>query len=414
MLRPYSQPMFYPIKTAVGSSIKNMQKLDTRTHFHIWCPEIFGFKGGIQVYSAFLLQALQSLNPDSQYDVFLKHDVQATPKIPFLPETRFHFAGASALKIRTPIFAAQIISNGLQQHPDLIITTHLNFTVAAYWLKRLVGIPYWTVAHGIETWDIKNPTIKTALHHADLILAVSSYTRDRLLKEQNLNPNKVTLLPNTFDQNLFKFAPKPDYLLKQYRLKPEQPVILTVARLTKSERYKGYDKILQVIPQFRDIIPDLHYIIVGKGDDIPRIEQLIAQLGLQDSVTLAGFIPDTQLCDYYNLCDVFAMPSKKEGFGIVYLEALACGKPVLAGNKDGAIDALCHGKLGALVNPDDVGEIAQTLIKILHFAYPNPLMYQPEALRQKVIDTFGFKAFQQTLARHLDKHFQSIQPIEKN
>lgn len=385
-----------------------MHKFGTPTHFHIWFPNLFGFKGGIQVYSAFFLQALQNLYPQTQYDVFLKHDVQTRPDISCLPETRFHFAGAWPLKIRTPIFAAQIISKGLQQRPDLIIATHLNFTVASYWLKRLTGIPYWTIAYGIEAWDIKNATIKTALQHSDLILAISSYTRDRLLREQNLDPDQVVLLPCTFDTNRFTIAPKPPVLLKRYNLKPEQPVILTVARLAKDEQYKGYNQILQALPQIRQIIPDIHYIIVGKGDDRRRIEQMIAQLGLQNCVTFAGFVPDEQLCDYYNLCDVFAMPSKKEGFGIVYLEAIACGKPVLAGNQDGAIDALCHGELGALVNPDDVGEIAQTLIRIINCAYPNPLIYHPEALRQKVIDTFGFERFQKTLASHLDKHFQPI------
>jgi glycosyltransferase involved in cell wall biosynthesis len=95
------------------------------------------------------------------------------------------------------------------------------------------------------------------------------------------------------------------------------------------------------------------------------------------------------------------MPSKKEGFGIVYLEALACGKPVLGGNQDGATDALCHGKLGALVNPDDVSEITQTIIQILQNTYPNPLMYQPESLRQQVIDNFSFEQFQKTLAGYL-------------
>jgi glycosyltransferase involved in cell wall biosynthesis len=142
----------------------------------------------------------------------------------------------------------------------------------------------------------------------------------------------------------------------------------------------------------------MHYMIVGKGDDRPRIEQLIREYQLQDCVTLAGFIPDAELCDYYNLCDVFVMPSKLEGFGIVYLEALACGKPTMGGDRDGAIDALCHGELGALVNPDDVGDIAQTILQILQGAYPNSLIYQPEALRQKVIDAFGFEQFKQTLA----------------
>ncbi len=134
------------------------------------------------------------------------------------------------------------------------------------------------------------------------------------------------------------------------------------------------------------------------------MEQLIQQLNLPHHVILAGFIPDSELCDHYNLCDVFAMPSKGEGFGIVYLEALACGKPTLGGNQDGAIDALCHGKLGALVNPDDVGAIAQTIIQILQGTYANPIMYQPEALRQQVIDIFGRKRFQQTLAEIMQNY----------
>ncbi|MHC5729429.1 MAG: glycosyltransferase, partial [Nostoc sp.] len=164
----------------------------------------------------------------------------------------------------------------------------------------------------------------------------------------------------------------------------------------------------QALPYIRQIIPDVHYIIVGKGNDKSRIKQMIVQLGLQNCVTLAGFVPDEQLCDYYNLCDVFAMPSKREGFGIVYLEALGCGKPVLGGNQDGAIDALCHGELGALVNPDNVEEIARTLVQILQGIYPNKLMYQPDILRQKVIDYFGFEQFQTTLAKYLDKHLQSM------
>ena len=153
------------------------------------------------------------------------------------------------------------------------------------------------------------------------------------------------------------------------------------------------------------MIPNIHYIIVGKGDARPYIEQLIRERQLQDCVTLAGFIPDAELCDYYNLCDVFAMPSKHEGFGIVYLEALACGKPCLGGNQDGAIDALCQGELGALVNPNDVEEISKTLIQILQGNYPNSLMYQPEVLRQKVIDIYGFDRFKHTLSNYLEEFF---------
>jgi glycosyltransferase involved in cell wall biosynthesis len=156
------------------------------------------------------------------------------------------------------------------------------------------------------------------------------------------------------------------------------------------------------LPNIRKHVPEAHYVLVGKGDDHQRVEALTRGFGLTDCVTLAGYVPDSELCDYYNLSDVFAMPSKGEGFGIVYLEAMACGKPCLGGNQDGALDALCHGELGALVNPDDVKEIAETLVQILQGTYPNSLMYQPEALRQKVIEAYGFQRFQQTLAQYLN------------
>ena len=366
---------------------------------HLWMPNIFEFKGGIQVYSAFILNSLQSLYPNRYYEVFLKHDTYASSH--FLKSTQFHCAGTFPLPLRTPVFAVQILGYGFWQHPDLVIATHLHFTKAAYWLKRMTGIPYWTVAHGVEAWNIQHPGLKRALHYADRILAVSHYTRDRLLNEQHLDPAKISVLPNTFDATRFQITPKPQHLLKRYNLTEQQPIILTVARLDSSEQYKGYDHILQALPEIRRQVPQVHYILVGKGSDRARIEQLITSLNLQDCVTLTGFVPDEELCDHYNLCNVFAMPSKGEGFGIVYLEALACGKPTIGGNQDGAIDALCQGELGVLVNPDNIDEITKTIIQILQGIYPHPLLYQPELLRQKVIETYGFERFKETLAELL-------------
>ena len=371
----------------------------------LWIPDMFQFKGGIQVYSNFFVEAIQNIYPRADYNVFFKNDTHSTPNISFLPQTCFHFAGNVSIPWRTPFFLSQLLVNALRQKPDLIITTHLNFTIAAYWLKKLAQIPYITVAHGIEAWNIQKPTLKKALQCADRILAVSSYTRDRLVRQQNLDPHKVVVLPNTFNSGRFQPGEKPTHLWERYGINQNKFIVLTVARLSKSEKHKGYDKILAALPQIRREIPNVHYLLVGKGDDRPRLEQLINQLQLQDCVTLAGFVPDEELADYYNLCDVFAMPSKKEGFGIVYLEAMACGKPCLAGNQDGALDALCQGELGALVDPDDVEAIAQTLVQILQGTYPNPLIYQPQALRQRVIENFGFEQFQKTLDTLLKLYF---------
>jgi glycosyltransferase involved in cell wall biosynthesis len=366
-------------------------------NLNLWLPEIFNFKGGIQTYSIFLLNAVQALYPHINHSVFLKHDTRTSPQVSYLPHTSFSFTGQYPSRVRTSAYAAQLISQGIWQKPDLVIATHLNFTLAGYWLKQIRQVPYWAVAHGVDAWDITNSNLIRALQHADRILAVSHYTRDRLLKEQDLDPEKVVLLPNTFDSNRFQIGSKPAYLLKRHQINPNQPIILTVARLASEERYKGYDQILQALPKIRQHIPDIHYVLAGKGSDRPRIEQLITQLDLQDCVTLAGFVPDEELCDYYNLCDVFAMPSKGEGFGIVYLEALACGKPTIGGNQDGALDALCQGELGALVDPNDIDAIAHTLTHILQGTYNHPILDQPQLLRQKVIETFGFDRFQKTL-----------------
>jgi glycosyltransferase involved in cell wall biosynthesis len=383
------------------------KELECDKMIHVWIPELFRVKGGIQVYSYFFLQAFGSIFDNLKASIFVKNDTLDKSYFYYLRNWKIYYFGNWPSYLKTLVFSAQIAVLAIWQRPRLVVSTHLHFIVAAYWLKRMTGIPYWTVAHGVEAWNIQRPALKKALHYADRILAVSGYTRDRLLKEQNLDPSKISILPNTFDANRFKVAPKPTYLLNQYSLEPEQPIILTVARLAEVERYKGYDKILEALPQIRQAIPNVHYIIVGKGDDRTRIEQLIAQLGLQNCVTLAGFVSDEQLCDYYNLCDLFAMPSKREGFGIVYLEALACGKPTLGGDQDGAIDALCHGELGALVNPDDPEAIAQTIIQILQKTYPNPLLYNPEALRQKVIDVYGFERFQKTLVQYIEEFFAS-------
>ena len=374
-----------------------MPKSSNQITYHLWFPNIFDFKGGIQVYSLFLLQALQNLYPKSKYEVFLKHDTHSPAHVSCLKNTQFHYFGTWFLPLRTLVFATRMLVLGLGQRPNLVISTHVNFTPVAYWLKNFCGVPYWIIAHGEEVWNIKRRGLQRALHHADRILPVSGYTRDRLLKEQNLDPAKISLLPCTFDASRFQIAPKPQHLLNRYRLAAEQPVILTVGRLDSTQHYKGYDQILRALPEIRHHVPNVHYILVGQGSDRPRIEQLIAQLNLQNCVTLAGFVPDDEIGNYYNLCDVFAMPSKGEGFGIVYLEALACGKPTLGGNQDGAIDALCHGELGALVDPDDLEAIAETLIQILQGSFANPILYQPEALRKKVLENFGFDGFQQKL-----------------
>jgi glycosyltransferase involved in cell wall biosynthesis len=210
------------------------------------------------------------------------------------------------------------------------------------------------------------------------------------------------LLPNTVNAERFTPRPKPKRLLDLYGLRPEQPVILTVSRLVSSEQYKGYDKVIRALPEIQRAIPDVHYILVGKGDDRQRVEQLIDHVGVRAYTTLAGFVPDEELSDYYNLCDVFAMPSKREGFGIVFLEAMFFGLPCVGPNAWAVPEMILNGETGYTVPPDDTTALADRLVTLL--TQPELAQRMGEAGRARAQSTFTWPAV-------VEKMLNSLQPL---
>jgi phosphatidyl-myo-inositol dimannoside synthase len=372
------------------------QKLQKKETIHLWFPNMFEFKGGIQTYLIDFLAVLYKKTSHISLSVFDKLDKPNSQK-DSPKEVNFYFSGHIPELVRTIYFSLQLFIFAIFKKPDLIICGHVNFSPVANYVSRLRNIPYWILVYGVDAWDVSNPIQRKALREANKIISIGTFTRDRIIKEQNIDIEKFSLLPVTFDSERFKPGPKPEYLLHRYGLNSDQPVILTVARLAKSDGYKGYDKIIAALPSLVKVFPNIHYVIAGKGDDQARIEKLVKDLNVHQYVTLAGFIPDSELADHYNLCDAFAMPSKGEGFGIVYLEALSCGKPVLGGNQDGAIDALCFGKLGVLVDPDDIDEISDALLEIFQGTSSNTILYDSQELRQQVISIFGFDQFSKKL-----------------
>ena len=234
------------------------------------------------------------------------------------------------------------------------------------------------------------------------MVSVSRHTERRLIEEQDLDPSRIALLPGTFDPDLFQPREPSSSLRGRLGIEPGQPVLLTVARLAGPERHKGYDVVLEALPGIRARIPGVHYVLVGEGNDRARIEGRVRELDLGSCVTLAGFVPDAELPDYYSLCSAFAMPSKREGFGIVYLEAMACGKPAIAGDRDGARDALLDGEIGVLVDPDDVEAFAAAAVEVLSGNHPNRAIYDSVGLRRRVIESFGPERFRERLEHILD------------
>ncbi len=146
-------------------------------------------------------------------------------------------------------------------------------------------------------------------------------------------------------------------------------VILTVGRLVER---KGHDMVIRALPAVRGAVGSVRYLIVGSGPEEPRLRALACDVGCQDDVVFAGHVSDEDLPTFYACCDVFVMPSRAlpgrdgiEGFGAVFLEAAACGKPVIAGRSGGIADAVVEGATGILVQPTDVKQLASVLTNLL-------------------------------------------------
>jgi glycosyltransferase involved in cell wall biosynthesis len=189
-----------------------------------------------------------------------------------------------------------------------------------------------------------------------------------------------TVLPNAIHLDRYGVAPKPLALLTRYGLH-DRRVILTLARLRSNERYKGVDEILETLPELIAGDRTLTYLVAGDGDDRARLEAKARTLGLARHVVFAGFVEESEKADHFRLADVFAMPGRGEGFGFVFLEALACGVPVVGSLVDGSREALQDGALGELVDPADRDSVRAGIVRALrkpiaippdlvHFSWP--------------------------------------------
>lgn len=291
------------------------------------------------------------------------------------------------------LFVLKFLYEGVVKKPDVIFCNHINFAPLARLAKKLRKTKYIVRTSGTEVWDIKSKVKLNALRDADIITAISEYSRDKILEQLPELKERIYMKYKFVDGEKFKPKPKSQELLRRHRL-GDSRVILTVTRLWASERQKGYDKVIEALPSVQKAVPNVKYVLVGKGDDTPRIRQLVRDLGLESRVVLTGYVPDEELVDYYNFADVFIMPSKSEGFGQVYLQALACGKPVIAGNKDGSPTAVLNGELGLLVNPDSVEEITDALIKILTGRAPANII-DGSRLRKRVLEEYSVERYEE-------------------
>ncbi len=407
-----------------------------RSPNYLFCfLEIFSSEGGIQSYVKDILKAYLSVtagtNSPPAAEVLLLRDSEDCNNPYESKNLKFYY-----LKTETPWlgrlkFATILLTRLLQKRPQRVFCGHINLAPLIQTVCEPLGIPYTILTYGKEVWEPLGPKYQTAMSKAESIWTISRYTRDRTCCNNQLNPDKFQIVPCVVDGNIFTIAPKFEDLLAQYNLIQDlrtptketgflyentsfQPtdsvknpvseppcvspmidakILMTVARLRSTDIYKGVDVTIQALPQIAKTFPNVKYLVIGRGDDRPRLAKLAADLGVAERVIFAGFVPTENLAQNYQLADAYVMPSQ-EGFGIVYLEALACGVPVLAGDADGSADPLQDGKLGWRVPHRDSAAVAVACVEMLR---GEDRRCDRHWLREQTVARFSFESLCQSL-----------------
>ncbi|MEL7141464.1 MAG: glycosyltransferase family 4 protein [Cyanobacteria bacterium J06554_3] len=326
--------------------------------------EVFDCEGGIQSYIKDILGAYAQLSKTSpvQAEVFLLRDGPSEHALKGAPFHYRYFKSSSPMADRirlTVAFAAYVI----RHRPDRVFCGHINLAPMVGQLCRLFDIPYTVLTYGKEVWYELPDAEKKALATADSLWTISRYSRDLACRANQVPPAKFEMLPCVVDGTVFTPGAPPPSLVDRYQLQ-DAKILTTVARLWAGDIYKGVDVTIRALPKIAEAFPNVKYVVIGRGDDQPRLAQLAKDLGVEDRVIFAGFVPDEDLIDHYRLADVYVMPSK-EGFGIVYLEAMACGIPVIAGDDDGSADPVQDGRVGWQVPNRDPEAVAAACIEAL-------------------------------------------------
>ncbi len=351
-------------------------------------PELFLHEGGIARIMRLYLKALCDLaGPADRVDSLVLNDRPAIdPRISRYANAQLgEHVGCDRSKLR---FIRETIRLG--RRAEVIVCGHLHQLAIAR-LAKMVNprLRYYLVAHGIEVWRPYTLLERTALLGAQRILCISEYTRRSMLRFfPDLPPERLIVVPNTLDPY---FAPALNDRESQAPF--ATPRILTVSRLASSDTYKGVDTLIEAMPLVRREFPMARLRIVGKGDDQPRLEALVQRLGAGFAIDFLGPLSDEALRVEYAACDLFALPSRKEGFGLVFLEAMTYGKPCLGARAGGTPEVITDatGQLAEYANISDLAAAVADLVR-----HP-----RDSGVVRRHADSFAFPAFTRRLAAAL-------------
>jgi asparagine synthase (glutamine-hydrolysing) len=346
-------------------------------------PEAYASKGGVQLYLQHLLRATAENLPRCAMTVVSVNDARMPEEASLAGRVDFRAVGPRRRRGHKARLVLAILAAAMRSRHDLVVCGHLNLSPLAWLAGVLTRSPVVLVVYGIEVCQRPSSVKRMTARRARRVLAISRFTGAQLAGWYG-RPGRLSILPNAVDGETFRPVGA---------LPRGGPRLLTVARLARSEGYKGVDRVLRSLPAIRERFPGVRYLVVGDGDDLPRLRSLAASLGVDASVDFLGFVPDDRVPGLYSGADLFVMPSAREGFGFVFLEALACGTPVVAGSSDGSVDALLEGRLGSLVPPDDLEALTGAVLAALEQPRRESCLDSCRDRRAKVLEAYGFERF---------------------
>ena len=347
------------------------------------CTDAYGGHGGIALYNREVIAAMASHTRVDEVVVVPR--VIVTEQEP-LPD-KVRFLSEAARGRLAYMRALRRATRGATF--DLVVCAHVNLLPIA----RLVARDPLLFVYGIEAWKpLRDPLSNRILSGVRTVVSISEITSDRFLGWSHYR-GPVHILPNSIHAGLYGVRPKSETLLTRFSLHGKR-VLLTLGRVVAAERYKGFDEVLEVLPDVARVHDDIAYVIAGGGNDLPRLARKAVTLGVSHRVVFTGLVREEEKADLYNLADVYVMPSRGEGFGFVFLEAMACGVPVIGSRLDGGREALRGGMLGRLVDSTNPAEVRVALLDAL----AENKRGVPEGL-----DYFSFASFEERMHTILDR-----------
>lgn len=245
---------------------------------------------------------------------------------------------------------------------DTLLLGHVNLLPFAFMAKIInPKLNVKLFVHGVDVWGVNSRQIKKLdryfIKFVDQIASVSNFTACKMSKSFLVPQEKFSIFPNAVDLL--------DQVEKSISSKNKAPIILTVARLSENERGKHHDSVLRALPKIIQAIPDVKYRIIGDGVLKAELKDLAASLGVSQAVEFKGRVSDEELAKSYEEASIFVMPSEKEGFGIVFLEAWLRKIPVICGTEDASHEVVSHGIDGFAIHHNDIDLLAEKIIYLL-------------------------------------------------